>query len=100
LTGAVKRRIGAAARYVMRFEQAAAEEAYRRGVDGVVCGHIHNAALHRRQGIVYCNTGDWVESCTALVEHFDGSLALMHCAGPPHQVSSHPATTFAEETTA
>ena len=59
---------------------AVADEARRRGVDGVVCGHIHHAEIRTIDGILYCNDGDWVESCTALVEHFDGRLAS--CAGP------------------
>src|SRR2546421_642049 len=56
---------------------AVADEARRRGVDGVVCGHIHHAELREIGGILYCNSGDWVESCTALVEHFDGRLELI-----------------------
>ena len=43
----------------------------------MVCGHIHHAELRRIGGILYCNSGDWVESCTALVEHFDGRLELI-----------------------
>jgi UDP-2,3-diacylglucosamine pyrophosphatase LpxH len=47
-------------------------KARRRGLDGVICGHIHHAALRDIHGVLYCNDGDWVESCTALVERFDG----------------------------
>ena len=53
----------------------------RRGsasVDGVVCGHIHHAEIRDIDGMLYCNDGDWVESCTALVEHFDGWLEIIH----------------------
>ncbi len=50
----------------------------RRGVDGVVCGHIHRAEITDIDGILYCNDGDWVESCTAMVEHFDGRLEILH----------------------
>jgi UDP-2,3-diacylglucosamine pyrophosphatase LpxH len=63
------------------FADAVADEARRRGVDGVVCGHIHHAELREIGGILYCNTGDWVESCTALVEHFDGRLELIDWIG-------------------
>ena len=63
------------------FEQAVAREAHRRGMDGVVCGHIHKAELRSIGELLYCNTGDWVESCTALAEHADGSLALLSFAG-------------------
>jgi UDP-2,3-diacylglucosamine pyrophosphatase LpxH len=55
-----------------------AGEARRRGVDGVVCGHIHHAEIRTIDGMLYCNDGDWVESCTALVEHANGELALWH----------------------
>jgi len=56
------------------------EEAAKRGVDGVVCGHIHKAEIRPMGGVLYCNDGDWVESCTALVEHFDGRLEILHWA--------------------
>ena len=46
-------------------------------VDGVICGHIHHAAIENMDGIEYINTGDWVESCTAVVEHFDGRMEII-----------------------
>ncbi|MCL2636634.1 MAG: UDP-2,3-diacylglucosamine diphosphatase, partial [Betaproteobacteria bacterium] len=48
-----------------------------RGLDGVVCGHIHWAAIREIDGLAYINCGDWVDSCTAIVEHFDGRLELV-----------------------
>jgi hypothetical protein len=51
-------------------------------VEGVVCGHIHHAELREIGDILYCNSGDWVESCTALVEHFDGQLEILHWIDP------------------
>ena len=60
-----------------RFEEALALEAKETGVDGVVCGHIHLADMHDRLGIHYINTGDWVESCTAIVEDFEGNFELI-----------------------
>jgi hypothetical protein len=51
-----------------------------RGADGVVCGHIHHAEIRDIDGITYLNDGDWVESCTALVEHFDGRWEILHWA--------------------
>jgi UDP-2,3-diacylglucosamine pyrophosphatase LpxH len=54
-----------------------AEEARRRGVEGVICGHIHNAEIRDVGGIAYVNDGDWVESCTAVVEGFDGALEIV-----------------------
>ena len=78
LAQAVKMRIGKAARYVERFESACLQAAREAGVDGVVCGHIHRAALIEREGLLYCNDGDWVESCTALIESARGELSLVH----------------------
>ena len=54
-----------------------ADEARRRGVDGVICGHIHKAESRMIDGIAYINDGDWVESCTALVEHDNGELEIL-----------------------
>ena len=51
-----------------------------RGVDGVVCGHIHTAEIREIGGVEYYNDGDWVEGCTALVEHHDGRMELLHWA--------------------
>jgi UDP-2,3-diacylglucosamine pyrophosphatase LpxH len=55
-----------------------AREARKRGVQGVVCGHIHHAELRDIDGILYANDGDWVESLTALAEHADGRLEILH----------------------
>jgi UDP-2,3-diacylglucosamine pyrophosphatase LpxH len=64
---------------VARFERALAAEAQRQQADGVICGHIHRPAMHHRLGVQYINTGDWVEACTAAVEHLDGSFEMLHC---------------------
>lgn len=77
----LKRRSAAAERYIARFVDAGLADARRRGLDGIVCGHIHRAALFRRDGLVYANDGDWVESLTALCEAADGSLQLVSHAG-------------------
>ncbi len=77
LANFLKQRIGRAASYIDRFEDAAAREAARRGLDGVICGHIHQAGLRELHGVLYANDGDWVESCTALAEQHDGSLCLL-----------------------
>lgn len=77
----LKRRVKNAISYVGSYELAAASEARRRGFDGIVCGHIHHPALREIDGIAYCNTGDWVDSCTALVEDARGQLALLSFAG-------------------
>jgi UDP-2,3-diacylglucosamine pyrophosphatase LpxH len=79
----VKTKIGGAQRYIARFRNASLQAAKAAGVDGIVCGHIHKAELVERDGLVYCNDGDWVESCTALVERPDGTLELLTWAAQP-----------------
>jgi UDP-2,3-diacylglucosamine pyrophosphatase LpxH len=73
----LKHKVKRAVSYVGDFEAAVAREARRRGAHGVVCGHIHHAELRDIDGILYANDGDWVESMTALVEHFDGGLEIV-----------------------
>lgn len=77
----LKRRSGAAERYIDRFVQAGLGDARQRGLDGVICGHIHRSALFERDGCVYANDGDWVESLTALAEDPDGTLRLLAHTG-------------------
>jgi UDP-2,3-diacylglucosamine pyrophosphatase LpxH len=77
LAAYVKGKVKRAVNFITAFETALAHEAARRGLHGVVCGHIHRAETREIEGLQYCNTGDWVESCTALVEHADGSLELL-----------------------
>ncbi len=78
LSAYLKHRVKNAVSYISDYEHAVAAEARRRGADGVVCGHIHTAEIRTIDGIVYCNDGDWVESCTALVEHMDGQLEILN----------------------
>jgi UDP-2,3-diacylglucosamine pyrophosphatase LpxH len=80
LAAFLKERVPAAASYVRRFEAAGRREAELRGVDGVVCGHVHRPALRRDGDVWYANTGDWVESCSAVAEHWDGRLELLRWA--------------------
>ncbi len=80
LSAYLKGKVKNAVQFIADFEAAVAEEARRRGVDGVVCGHIHKADLRQIGGLLYANDGDWVESCTALVEHFDGRLEILEWA--------------------
>ena len=82
LSAYLKGRVKNAMQYIASFGDAVAAEARRRGVEGVVCGHIHHAELRKIDDILYCNSGDWVESCTALVEHFDGRLEILHWIVP------------------
>ncbi|PXW94553.1 UDP-2,3-diacylglucosamine pyrophosphatase LpxH [Sphaerotilus hippei] len=80
LSGYLKLKVKRAVSFISDFEQAVAREARRRGVQGVVCGHIHHAELRDIDGILYANDGDWVESLTALVEHDDGRLEIIDWA--------------------
>lgn len=73
----LKHKVKNAVAYIANFEQALADEARRRGVDGMICGHIHRAEITKIDGVLYCNDGDWVESCTTLTEDRNGRLALL-----------------------
>jgi UDP-2,3-diacylglucosamine pyrophosphatase LpxH len=77
LSSWAKLRVKNAVNYISRFEELLAAEARRQEADGVICGHIHHAIMHDHFGVAYVNTGDWVESCTAVVEHYDGSFELI-----------------------
>ncbi|CAA7621711.1 Protein conserved in bacteria [Magnetospirillum sp. LM-5] len=77
LSAYLKHKVKNAVQFMADYERTVADEARRQGVDGVVCGHIHHAELHEIDGILYANDGDWVESCTALVEHLDGRLEIL-----------------------
>lgn len=79
---AIKARVKSACTFVSDFEGALLAEASRRGLDGVVCGHVHQPAVREQQyqdgrALVYANCGDWIERATALVEHFDGRLEIV-----------------------
>jgi UDP-2,3-diacylglucosamine pyrophosphatase LpxH len=80
LAAYLKNQVKNAVKYISDFEHAVAHAAARRKVDGLVCGHIHKASVEEIGGALYCNSGDWVESCTALVEHFDGRLEIIYWA--------------------
>ncbi len=72
-----KLKVKNAVNFIGEYEQVLAAEAHRRNVDGVICGHIHHAAIRTIAGFHYVNCGDWVESCTAVVEHFDGTMEVV-----------------------
>ncbi len=73
-----KLKVKSAVNFIGSFEKALVEEAARSGTDGVICGHIHHAAIRQMSGLTYVNTGDFVESCTAVVEHMDGRLEILY----------------------
>jgi len=68
LSGFLKHKVKSAVNFMMAFEDSLASEAAKRGYDGVICGHVHNAEIKMIGNVHYINTGDWVESCTAIVE--------------------------------
>lgn len=78
LSSYLKKKVKNAVEYISSFETAVAREARERGVDGVICGHIHHAEMREIDGLLYCNDGDWVESCTALAEDQAGELSIIH----------------------
>ena len=73
----LKSKVKNAVKYIGEYEKTIANFAKRKKVDGIICGHIHKAANQNLEGINYLNCGDWVESCTALVEHFDGRMEII-----------------------
>jgi UDP-2,3-diacylglucosamine pyrophosphatase LpxH len=81
----LKHKVKNAVQYINRFEMAVAREGHRRNVDGVICGHIHKSNIRDLDGVRYCNTGDWVENCTALVEHRNGEMEILHWAEQMHK---------------
>lgn len=80
LSKVAKHKVKNAVEFIGRFEELVAKAAGSRGVDGVVCGHIHTAEMREIKGIEYYNDGDWVEGCTALVECDDGTMEILHWA--------------------
>lgn len=83
LSAWAKHKVKNAVSVIGRFEEALSLEARESGVDGVICGHIHYADMHERLGIHYVNTGDWVESCTAVAETDEGLLELITWSEAP-----------------
>ena len=84
LSKIAKHKVKNAVEFIGKYEEVVARAAGERGVDGVVCGHIHTAEMrdfkHGKATVAYYNDGDWVEGCTALVEHFDGRMEILHWA--------------------
>lgn len=86
-----KVKVKKAVNFIGSFQEVLTEEARRSEVDGVICGHIHHAAIETVDDVQYINTGDWVESCTAVVEHFDGRFEILHWAHVmPEAVQAEP----------
>ena len=77
LAGYAKRKVKSAVSFIYDFEDSVIRAVREREVDGVICGHIHAAAIKQVDGLTYVNCGDWVDSCTGIVEHTDGRLQLV-----------------------
>ncbi|MBV9840596.1 MAG: UDP-2,3-diacylglucosamine diphosphatase [Sphingomonadaceae bacterium] len=94
LAAHLKKRVKNAVAFISKFEEVLAHAAIERGVDGVVCGHIHSAEIREINGVTYYNDGDWVESCTALAEHADGRIEIIdwatHVAERAKQAAAQP----------
>lgn len=78
LSGYIKGRVKNAVSYINSFEDCVVHYARKQKVDGVICGHIHQPAIKQLPGMIYMNTGDWIENCTALVEHHDGRIEMLN----------------------
>jgi|SRR5271165_190239 len=92
LFGYLKLRVKSAARFIADFEYAMVEEARRRKASGVICGHIHHLADRTVEGIRYINCGDWLESCTAVAEDYDGCIYQIRWQSPMVASIRQPAT--------
>ena len=82
LAGFAKHKVKGALEFIYGFEDSVARHAHQLKLDGVICGHIHSAAIKDIDGIRYINCGDWVDSCTAILEHADGRMELVHWGDP------------------
>ena len=82
LSAYLKAKVKNAVKFIGEYEHALVGEARKEGVDGIVCGHIHHAANELVEGVQYINCGDWVESCTAVAEHFDGRIEVIAWTSP------------------
>jgi UDP-2,3-diacylglucosamine pyrophosphatase LpxH len=90
LAGYAKRRVKSAVSFIFDFEDAVIRTVRERGLDGVVCGHIHSATIREMDGVLYVNCGDWVDSCSAIVEHADGRLELVEWRAPHRETAVVP----------
>ena len=97
LAAYIKSKVPGAQKAIARYRDAVIAKAKRGGFDGVVCGHIHHPEIRLEQGIIYCNDGDWIDSCTALVEHHDGSLVLYHCTEQAEKIAALPLAASGKE---
>jgi UDP-2,3-diacylglucosamine pyrophosphatase LpxH len=97
LAAFIKSKVPGAQQAIARYRDAAVAKAKRSGFDGVVCGHIHHPEISLQDGIIYCNDGDWIDNCTALIEQQDGSLTLYHWTEQSHTLAAMPMAVLSEE---
>jgi len=95
LSGYAKKKVKKAVSFIYDFEDSVLRHARELNVDGVICGHIHSAVIRDQGGIAYVNCGDWVESCTAIVEHESGTMELVRWDGESENVVPFPAAAAA-----
>nr|WP_319558117.1 UDP-2,3-diacylglucosamine diphosphatase [Thiomicrorhabdus sp.] len=99
LSAYLKHKVKRAVNFISDFEEAVAKSAVQKGMDGVVCGHIHHPEIRDiHENIIYYNCGDWVESCTALAEDFEGKIHLIRWVDIGHQQADQENTSSEEET--
>lgn len=99
LAGYAKRKVKTAVNFIFDFEDSVIHHVRERGLDGVICGHIHWPMKKDVGDLVYLNCGDWVDSCTAIVEHMDGRMELIAWGAVTHPVVSLPKSARAKEST-
>lgn len=90
LAAFLKSRVKNAVKFISNFEQAVIREARSNDVDGLICGHIHRPEISLGDDVIYMNCGDWVESCTALIENHDGSIDLIRASDVHEIIKSLP----------
>lgn len=95
LSGWLKHRVKKAVNFIFEFEENLAAYCKRKGYDGVICGHIHHPEIKEIDGVVYMNDGDWVESCSALVEHHDGRFEIVYWKIADNSKQKEPNEAFA-----
>ncbi|MEO8157281.1 MAG: UDP-2,3-diacylglucosamine diphosphatase [Betaproteobacteria bacterium] len=98
LAGYAKRKVKSAVGFIYDFEDSVMHSVRERGLDGVICGHIHSAAIRDIDRLTYINCGDWVDSCTAIVEHHDGRMELIRWADESAEESAAPRTALQAST--
>ncbi len=99
LAGYAKRQIKTAVNFIFDFEDSVIRHVRDRGLDGVICGHIHWPMIKKIDGLTYINCGDWVDSCTAIVEHLDGSMELIYWKGSIESSLTHGIDNISEHVT-